>query len=332
MSEPFVLDPTDISNFQACKRRYVLGRGWHPPRWRPKALFDSCLRQGIEAISGGVPAADAAKDARAKFLEMAASPGLDVTNDPYTVARDWCAMLDTVLRGIADDIPKGMLEPTPVTFNSQVSWQPRAWATEGMLHRWITVSSWSDDDRARELHSWWVVGDVVVRRTPMTLHVVVIGTERKGRRASAWARAWKHPGLPNMQIHFLRKDGKPFRGWKPVYLADLRADPDAWVEQMRNEGALALLRHKVSVRLPSDEARAEIKRQILVETEDMRMLADSTRPQAWTELPMSRNACDGLVPCPFQNACYHEGFVSLSSLGYVLRNHSAVTSRVSGGI
>jgi hypothetical protein len=317
-----VLDAVAIGEFQSCSRRFVLSQSWRYLKWRPKSLWDACLRQGILSITQDhVPPADAAADARARFLQSAADPGLDVTNDPFIVAKDWCAMLQTTLRSLArEGLPTTPLNFPPVRLNSQVEWVPMAQSDGQTLHRWISIDHWGEDDLIRELHSWRTLGDIATTRMPMMIHVVEIGQMRKGRRASLWARAWKHPTMPNLGMRFKGKLPNALKGWKPLYLADTHVDPDAWVEQMWKEEAAQGLVHHISVKVPTDAQCALILKDILSEAIRMRELQEENT--SWSSLPMSRNACDGLgVTCPFQHVCYGDGVTRIEKLGlYQLRS------------
>jgi hypothetical protein len=192
-------------------------------------------------------------------------------------------------------------------------WAPMAHVAGQTLHRWITIDHWGADDLSRELHSWRTLGDMVVTKLPMVIHVICIGQVRNGRRASAWARAWKHPTMPSLQMRFKGKTPGAFKGWKPLYFADTHVDADAWVEQMWKEGAAQDLITHISVKMPTPAQCAEVLRDILAESAEMKILIDESTP--WSVLPMSRNSCDGIAPCPFQSVCYGDNVTDINNLG-----------------
>jgi hypothetical protein len=173
-------------------------------------------------------------------------------------------------------------------------------------------------------------------RVPMMLHVVEIGRERKGRRASPWARAWTHPTAPKglLPYRFRNKDGSKPNHWNPVYLADdLNLDIDEWVEELWTEGqAQDLMRH-VDVRVPSDSICSDTFSQIVAEAAAMReLLADHDRT-TFRRLPMSRGSCDGIVPCPWQDACYSEStLIQLDSLGIYTRRRKMGAGRAKASV
>lgn len=303
-----ILDAAVLSSLQSCPRKFLLEADWEVLHWRAKTLFDACLRKGIINISNGAHPHAAADDAKAEFVQVAANPGLDLPrgSDSYKIAKDWCAMLDTVLRAAARwGLPK--LSDSPVVWlNSTTEWRSLASIdTEGELHRIITVDRWDDIALSRELHSWAVFGDISVTSRPMTIHVIEIGQVRHGRRASPWARGWRHPSMPNLKMHFARKDGTTFKGWVPVYFTDSRdTDADAWVGLMYAEGVGESLVHTVPVSVPDETVRADTLRQILQESARAAVLLSERGSGGWLAQPMHRAACDGMVPCAWQSACH----------------------------
>jgi hypothetical protein len=304
------LDATTLTDWQDCRRRALLNADWRYTRWRPKSLLDACLRQGISRLcSGATPdLPHILADARSQFMQAAANPGLDTLHPPYQVAKDHCAMISTILTGIARLtllVTKGV---PPVRLSSRLSWRTLSPADEsGMLHRWITVDHWDQTRLMREMHGWRVFGDIAITGRPLTLHVIVIGQERKGRRASPWARAWKHPTMPKLKLRFKRNDGSSFNGWLPVYLADdPYGDVDAWVDQMyREEAARELIVH-VPINTPSESVCAGTRAQVMLEGSHMLDAWVDRGAVPWSSWPMSRGACDGMVPCVFQYLCHAE--------------------------
>jgi hypothetical protein len=308
------VDASSLGDKQSCLRKFVLGLSWRAPRWRPKALWDACLLSGILSIvQDGVLPAAAAAASRLAFLQAAADPGLDITVDPYRAAQDWCAMLETVLRSLArEGLPQRLTEHPPVPLSLATKWAPLAHVEDRTLHRWVSVDHWTQNNLARELHSWRTLGDIAATKLPMMIHVVEIGQMRAGRRFSSWVRAWKHPAMPSLQMRFKGKTPGALKSWRPFYLSDSHITPDDWTEQLWKEGAAKEMLHHVQVKVPTDEQCAAVVLDILTEALEMETLKKMETP--WNGLPMSRNACDGMVPCPFQNACYSEGLVRLDNL------------------
>jgi hypothetical protein len=314
------IDGNDVTIFQGCERRWLLNEKWRVLRWRAHSLFTSCLRQLIFSLSNGGSAPVAIQAARTRFLSTAANPGLDLTegSDPWLIAQDYCAMLATIGTALSRLTLLAVRElealPIPST-EGEVSWQPRAWADEsGVLHRWVTVDSWGDDDLARECHGWPVFGDIVMADAPLTLHVVEIGRQRDGRRQSPWARAFRHPMLAG-RFRFQRRDHHSKGGhqalqgdWKPLWYADQpQPDPEAWVDLMDGDAVTPGLLHHIAIAQPSDAVRQDTLRQLAEVSREMARTAQRLPlPPDGMRLPMARGACDGWVPCPLQQMCYRE--------------------------
>jgi hypothetical protein len=315
-----IISPSSLTSLQSCPRRFLLESDYSPIRIRPKALFDKVLRTALLALSNGAIAKDAAADARATFLEAAANPGMDLPRglDSYKIALDWCAMLDTIVRAAAGwGMPA--LSPSPVVHWSSTTergWQPESFTSpDGTLHRIVTVDSWSDADLSRELHSWGVFGDLCVTGRTMLLRVVEIGRMRNGRRASPWARAWRHPSMPNLRIRFARVDGTAFKGWTPYYLADHRdADPDEWVRQMEKEGVARSSVRELRIDPPPEEVIADTLGQMRMEATRGSVLLSERGSGGWRAQPMSRGACDLPFPCVWQAAC-HQTVIHIETMG-----------------
>ena len=98
-----ILDARTLTTLQSCPRRFLLEADYEVLRWRPKALLDACLRRGIAAISNGADAGATTSMMKVEFMQVAANPGIEVAYgaNPYVIAKDYCAMLDTVLRAAA---------------------------------------------------------------------------------------------------------------------------------------------------------------------------------------------------------------------------------------
>jgi hypothetical protein len=324
-SSPFVLNASQLTTFQRCPRRYLIERSWRVIRWRPRSLFAHCIRAAILQLSQGTPIEDAISLARARFMSQAADPGLDVPRgrDTYILASDFCAMLGTTLLAISRSTLPVLGPASPHKLTNQISWLPSSFADEsGALHRWVITDSWDADAISRELHSWHTIGDMTIADSSLTLHVIVIGQSRDGRLQSPWCRAYAHPMIAGkIRFQARQADGRPRRlsgeHWRPVWLSDLQIGPVEWLQKMDADRVTEGLLIEGAVKQPSAAASAEVLRQIISESEAMRSLSLADP----LSVPMSRPACDGIVRCPWQEACYSESpTMDLSGLGlYQLR-------------
>lgn len=336
MSAPFTLDAASLSAWQQCRRRYLLYSEFMPRRWRPHSLFDACLRRGIVALSRGDDPVETSVVARTELMTAAANPGLDVPpgTAPYLVAKDLSAMLATVLCALSRLTLLRLSPVTPVPLNGAATWRVTSLADDsGALHRWVTVAALDEDTLARELHGWYVAGDICATRLPLTLHVVVIGQRRGGRQASPWTRGWRHPTLPMTRIRFRKSDGSALKSnWTPVYLADEpshdtpRAITD-WVDGIERDGIAGQLIQHIPVDVPSDAACDDTVAQIALEAAAMRLAVAERRSAPYFAHPMSRGACDGIVPCVWQPCCYSPRVVDPATLPlYQIRVCDTVTA------
>jgi hypothetical protein len=308
-----ILGASDISHFQQCRRRHALERRFRVRRWRPRLLYEHWLRQGIFSLSNGQEPSATFARCRAGFLAACASPGLDTPSASfaYTQARDWTAAIDTTLRAAArlSLLSLHHLPPAPLQLAPTIRWRFSSPVDDsGTLHRWIAVSSWSEDELSRAAHSWWCFGDMCVARANCMLHVVEVGSLRRYngsmRRDSCWTRAYRHPTMPMLKLMFRRRDGsEAFGGRVPAYLADLPAQsPDDWVEQLFACGMVKDRMRHITLACPGDAVCLDTVGQIVDETNRMRR--DDTTMEDYYRLPMSHSACDGNPPCPWQAACY----------------------------
>ena len=336
-----ILSASSLTQLQSCARRHALAREWHWPRWRPSALLAHCLRRGWYQLCRGYPVTAVGEDAAAHFMSLAADPGLDVAGggrggaggDVYRLARDHATMLQTMLE-YQSRTALPVLRPAPdVQLAPGIGWQMSAWQDDsGALHRLVSVDTWDEDALARELHGWYTIGDMCAANAPMTIHVIEVGQVRDGRRVSPWVRGFKHPTAPNLPVKFRRKQSQTDRhkdrselaeGYRPVWLSDkARGDVRGWVDLLVAAGMAGEMVRRVDVRQPGEAARMDTLAQVVAEARRM-----AAMPR-WQDVPMSRGACDGMVPCPMQGVCYQPQ-ATPSRIGYVAASATSHTSSTS---
>lgn len=330
-----LLTARQLTAWQSCRRRYLLEQSWKIRRWRPKAILDKCLRDGIAQLSEGADPVGVIAAAKAQLMSASADPGLDCAVPPYQLACDLAAMLGTVLTAASRLTLLRLHRVDPVHLAPGVDWQPTALADDsGTLHRWVTVDAWDRDAQARECHSWYVLGDMLACDVPLQLHVVVIGSMREGRRVSPWCRGYLHPMLAG-ELRFQKANPKgghrPLAGdkWKPVWLADLpRMTAAAWCDRLDADGVTPSLLLHPSIAQPTDAARRQLLSEVEEESwrieEEQARAARKGQPAGGTAMrpafpattPGSRANCDGLVPCPWQAACWRPTWdVAVEDLG-----------------
>jgi len=331
----FVIDAASLTKFQTCRRLYLLSTAYHPRKWRPRSLLSACLRDAIYQVSNGADPVLAAKDARLRFMQTAADAGLDMPpgGDPYRLAKDCCAIIDVIPRCVAKLILLTMQPAPDLELEFDTHWRTLAWADDSSaLHRWVFVDRIDPERIESEGHSWYVAGDVMLSRTPMTLHFVELGQIRKGRMRSPWTQAYYLPALRNGDYHFRAKSGAALKGqWETRYLADdTHADVNEWAGRAWTEGAAVTWMQHVNVTVPSEDACAATTQMVRNEARDMRRAVDGQWSREWHQYPMARAACDGpFLPCVFQPACYAPSVVNLSTIPlYVPRGHGTINQQL----
>ena len=303
-----ILSAASLTSFQRCKRRYALERDYRALRWRPRALLELLIRDGIFELSSGAPVDLVSSELCTRYLETAARPGLECLSDPFTLARDHCAIIQTVLEAVSRMVLLSLRHSDPVKIKDH-QWNPSSWVDESsVLHQWVLVDQWNEDVLHRTIHSWYVFGDCAATQSGLWLHAIEIGSQRGGHQHTPWCRAYKHPAIAN-KIRFKKVDGSPLEGgWKPAWYQDSdRNNAPTWVDLME-EDRLDLIHH-VSIREPQLFHVKQFEREIETEVAAMQPLGN------WQEAPMSRSACDLPYPCPFQPVCYGAPGVGVESAG-----------------
>ena len=273
-----------IDLLQTCPRWALLDADWQT-RMRPRLLFDEALQLGCAELAKGQNAEQAALVAVTHFQAFAASPGLACVGDPYVLAMDYCASLQTVLEAVS----RTVAETRALYFAS--------------------IKSFTTDDMSAFCHSW-TVAERMAQEPLVNLNVFLIElpSARRGRIHSPWCRAFEHSHIKR-RIQFQSKTGKPLVGdWKPFWLAQQSSwSVREWVDKMLSENVrpwrditLKVLTEKVAEQI-REEIKAEMRR--------------FERGPSFRDLPMHRRACDFPEPCPFQEACY--GGKHPSELGYL---------------
>lgn len=313
-----ILDATVISHLQSCNRRSVLERTWKPPRWRAKTLWERELRQAIHELSTGADINEVVRVHRSRFFGFCANPGLDLPPgaNSFIIAKDWAIMLEMVLRTLKRSTLLELKPLSAVDLGDGMSWRVLSYVDgAGVMHRWIGCDRWDQDELSRQVHGWWTFGDIAVTRRPLTLHVIEIGQVRSGRRDSCWTRGFRSRYAPNLPLRFKRPERSP-KDFLPEYLADKRTDEEEtekWVSEILREGLAQKHILHLPLECPPDEVCQNTVDQIRSIAEKLRSLSGVQ----WSDVAMSRSACDGLVPCPWQDACYRWPPQDPEEAGYV---------------
>lgn len=325
-----ILDATILSHFQSCRRRSVLERTWRPRQWRAKSLFERELRSALFALSNGADLSEVVRVHRARFLGYCANPGLDLPPgaNSFIIAKDWAIMLEVLLRTLKRSALLTLKSISPVDLvGSNVLWRVSSPVDEsGVLHRWVTCDRWDQDELSRQVHGWWTFGDLAVALRPLTLHVIEIGQIRSGRRDSCWTRGFRSRYAPNLPLRFKRPERNP-KDFLSEYLADKRSEEsetEGWVSEIIKEGLAQKHILHVPLECPPIEVCRDTRNQILQLAAEI----ESTSAALWSDVAMARSACDGLVPCPWQDCCYRHPLEDPEDAGYVRLDAEAASGLV----
>jgi len=291
------LDSTQLTTLQVCPRRLIIeSQRASEKLWRPKELYEHCIRQALLNVSAGMSIADATLEAVTVFVERATRPGLLTAHKPYCIAQDWIAILKVSITALAT-VAGGFTE---VPLVSRPSWKCLSlMGNDGRLHRWTTVAKFSRDLAAADLQSWAVVGDICATGLEMTVHFIETGVGRGGHQHTPWCRIFAHPAIPG-RFAFQQKDGSPLEGnWKPVWFQNSPNNDIAhWLAMMERDQVKLI--HDVRVKSPDASQRARFERDLAIERARIASLPKLE------ELPIFRPACNFPQVCQWQWICYAE--------------------------
>jgi hypothetical protein len=302
-----ILNASLLTTLQRCERRFSLESSYRVLRIRPRELFERLLRQAIFSISNAGDPKAAAENAVTLFMEYAASPGIETLSDPWTIAQDYCSMLRTVIEALSREVLLTLKPGGKISLGEHL-WDVDVFRDDsGVLHDWIAVERWSNDEKYRVLHGWRVFGNCAATGQGMWLHVVDIGRQSRGHQVSPWCRIFKHPTF-NV-ARFQQTDGSALEGaWKPAYFSDLSTTAKEWVSRMEQDNVKAHSHLQVN---DPDPFHVKMFRC------DLPKLAAriAAVPKEWEEITLERPACD-IPPCPWQSVCYAPpGPVNIEGIG-----------------
>lgn len=290
-----------LTQFQRCKRPYIIGKTHVVNKWRPQSLLSMCLRYAIFGLSNGGKLEQVSSIAVNSFLTAARNPGLDVEGiDTYTLAMDYVAIIRNTLEYLSRLTLLTLKEIPPFKLSADISWQFLSTVDEaGVLHRWKFVD-YIEDDVLPELHSWEVFGDIAALDGPMQLHLIAIGKRKGCHQHSPWCRIYSHPKLANI-YRFQKKSGNQLEGeWRPIWFsANSDNKPKEWVDLMLKDNVIGGIIKHINVKEVSQQHRANFIGDVLAEAEVMSYMPADARA-----VPMSRYACDKPYTCPHQLFCY----------------------------
>lgn len=301
-----VLNGHQLDLWQRGRRRYAIERLYRYKRWHPTSLLSYLLRYALFRQSQGMPTEEAASRATSGFMTAAKSPGLDCPagTNTYQLAVDICAQIKTILEYHSRTVLLTLKDHEPVQVSPGLSWSFLSYPDEsGVLHKYIFCDAISDDEVMKAFHSWAVIGDIILAKSPMTIHFIAIGQTHNSRRISPWCRAYKSPTVANL-IRFQKRSGSALEGdWKPIWLSDNpNSNHAAWVSRMIEDKITEKLVKHMTVREPDQKHIDGFHRDLDYEYNQIMQQEDYLSDPMY--FPMCRAACDTPYPCPHQHVCY----------------------------
>lgn len=277
------MNTSDFVNHDRCARF----RTWSSRYELPRIPLSEALHLGLRA---GLIEGDQAA-AYAKFMTLAANPGLDIEGrDIYDIAVHHAQMLEVLTAYLTTD---GPWQPAlPVSFAGG-TFEPMSFQLpDGRLRRVVLCSTWNEMRGLEEKYSWWTMADVAATGRPMLVNVMVIGSSQGGYRRSPWTTGYLHP--ENGILRIRKKEGQFTDRWKKMYREQTDRTTLQWLSKMQQDEAFDGIVESFSVDPPDASV-----------LKDMERIAAEIR-QNGTE--MRRSGCFQKVRCPMADLCHGSAY------------------------
>ena len=274
--------------FDRCGRRLAFERDYEPRTISPLGL----LYGALEAALAGGSYSDAILDLTQR-LDVSAGE-----LSPISAVRHVESMAEIISMALEAKLGR-MHRIDPVALGDH-QWQSNLFEDRsGFLHRLILASHMDDDSLRSYAHSWGTIGELAALERPIALLIVIIGSQRGGRRHSAWSKGFLHPIQKVLRFQQRKKADGFTQGWKECWREQTEIKASTWLDRMRLDDVLPdLITVRRILYRPEDERMKQGRRD---------MLALIPRMEAVTVgEPMRRSSCDelGKGACPFQAICY----------------------------
>ncbi len=290
----------DLTRWQGCRRRYAIESKYQYLPWNPRHLFAHVIRPAIFDLSNGDDPEQLSNEAVRLFMSYARKPGLDTPpgTDTYRLAMDFCATIRTLIQYLSRETLLTLHRPKPQPIGAH-TWHFDTWMSDdGILHRWVFTDSISTDNLYHNSRSWTMTGDMMLRESPATLHMVAIGRILNSRLQSSWCRAYANPTIYGNYKFQKRAGGQLTNNWKPTWYADNHSsDPKTWVDAMVADEIIPKVLQRFNLPAPRETHVAVFRRGVEYEVKQIET-ADLVDPFS---LPMTPKSCDH---CPHQVVCY----------------------------
>lgn len=305
-----ILDAQQFDTYDRCGRRLAFEREYETRSISPLGLL-------YAAVEGSLTAPDSVQGASDAIMERTQRLDVNVGDlSPLSAVKHIESMAEVIAMAIRSKIGRAT-RPEPVKLGDH-EWRSNLFECKGELHRIILASHMDDDSLRSYAHSWQTVGELAAMERPITLTVILVGSQRGGRRHSAWSKGFLHPIQRNLRFAPRKKDSGFTENWKTTWREQSNIKAEAWLNQMRTDDVLDELITSRKIQYRGDDER------MIQARKDMLTIAASIET-ALSDSPMRRSSCDevGRGPCPWQNKCYSAVEVSLDELPHLYRRKDA---------
>ena len=280
-----------FDRFDRCPRRYAFESEYEPRSITPLGLL-------YAAVEGSLTAPEAVQGAKDALMER--TQRLDVNAgelSPLSAVRHIECMAEVIAMALRAKLGRAT-RPDSAQLGDH-EWRSNLIESRGELHRIILVSHMDDDSLRSFAHSWQTIGELAAMERPVTLTVVLIGSQRGGRRHSAWTKGFLHPIQRNLRFAPRKKDSGFTENWKACWREQSDIKAEVWLNQMRTDGVMDELIVSRKIHYHCDDER------MIQARRDMLLIAEQMMA-ARTDAPMRRSSCDelGRGACPWQSCCY----------------------------
>lgn len=286
------LTSNNFDTWDRCERRFAFELTHEPLTISPLGL----LYAAVEASLIAPDPAQAAKDA---ILERTSRLDIDCGElSPISTVQHVEAMAEVISIALRERL--GQAQRVPILSFGAHEWESNLYDFRGELHRIILTPHIDDDSLRSFAHSWQTIGELAMLERPITLTLIVIGTQRSGRRHSYWSKAHQHP-VQKSAIRFAprKRDEEFTANWRPIWREQSGISAESWLERMKSDGVLGEL-------IISRKVQYNSKDQRMIQAKRDMMKIAMRMESATVDAPMRRSSCDeiGRGACPWQNVCY----------------------------
>jgi hypothetical protein len=224
--------PRLLNSFERCSRLAYLSERWQPPALRPVELLYESIETGL--TSPGDAPWDVAEQ---KAMALAVERGIDSNQVDLLAEAEHLSSLASFITFVLR--PGGAWKrPEAIPLPDGTLWTPSGFLspTESHLRRLVLCSRWDAYRQIVEEHNWMTLeGDIY--GVSMDLWVVVLGSERDGKRHGPLAKGYRHP--VSKTLRFKKRDGEDFGStWGKVWREHDKATREEWLDALVEDGVL----------------------------------------------------------------------------------------------